>query len=146
MKTIYQTYRFVFVLFLLVSFSSCSSDDDGDKAPELTTQELLANKWFLKIIEFPAATPPIVEVADTCQQNTYFNFLATGELLTEVFSVGISSGCMSEGIEALTYSLTIDGSQIIATDGTDATILNLESISESELIVSIPSQRITFER
>jgi len=144
MKTFSQTYRITFVLLLFLSFSSCSNDDDS--APEPTTEELLANKWFLKITEDLSATPPTSTVANACQQNTYFNFLSTGELLAEEFDMDMNDTCLSNSITTFTYSLTANDSQIIVTDGDEPTILALESINETQLILSVSSQRITFER
>lgn len=145
MKTLFQTYRFAIVLILLFPFSSCSSDDDS--TPEPTTEELLANQWFLKTLEDLTVTPSTIEVADACEQNSYYNFLPSGDLLVEEFSFDVDDNCVSNiGVLVLSYSLNADETQIIALDGTESTILTLESVTETELIISLPSQRVTFER
>ena len=128
----------------MASFSSCSNDDDS--AP--TSAELLSNKWYLVQQEDTSTTPPTITVADACQQNTYFNFLDSGDLIAETFSLDMDDNCVSGGAIAASYDLSDDGEQIYLTSGTppETQVVTVESLTSSELIISISTQRIVFER
>lgn len=145
MKTLFTTTaKICAVLFVMASFSSCSSDDDS--AP--TRAELLSNKWYLVQQEDLSTSPPTVEIADDCEQNTYFNFLDDGGLIAESFVLDIDSNCVSQSLVAATYDLTDDGEQIYLTSGSPPStqVVNIESLTESELVISNSDVNIFFSR
>lgn len=145
MKTLFTTTAKICALLLvMVSFSSCSSDNDS--AP--TKAELLAHKWYLVQQEYLNTTPSTVVVADECEQNTYFNFLDDGSLIAETFGLDMDSNCVSQSLVAATYDLTADGEKIYITSGSPSMTqeLTIESLTGSELIIFNSDLKIVFNR
>ncbi|MEZ4855477.1 MAG: lipocalin family protein [Gelidibacter sp.] len=145
MKTLFKTTaKICALLFVMVSFSSCSSDNDS--AP--TKKELLAHKWYLVQQEYLNTTPSTVVVADECEQNTYFNFLDDGSLIAETFGLDMDSNCVSQSLVAATYDLTADGEKIYVTSGSPSMTqeLTIESLTGSELIIFNSDLKIIFNR
>lgn len=145
MKTLFTTtVKICAMLFVMALFSSCSSDDDS--AP--TRAELLSNKWYLVQQEDFSTSPPTVEIADDCEQNTYFNFLDDGGLIAESFGLDMDSNCVSLSLVAATYDLTDDGEQIYLTSGSPPStqVVNIVSLTESELVLSTSDVNISFSR
>ncbi|WP_452224885.1 lipocalin family protein [Lacinutrix chionoecetis] len=150
MKTIIKKNKLVLVLLLLISFS-CSKDDDNAEpvpVPEPTAAELLVNKWYLVKQTDHTTTPPTDQMANDCEQNTYYNFLSDGNLIAEGFYLDSGSACVSNGIVAATYILSDDGESLIFTSGTSPSsqVLNVDVLSATEFVISQGDFSITFNK
>ncbi|APY10868.1 hypothetical protein BWZ22_06280 [Seonamhaeicola sp. S2-3] len=142
MKTLIKNYKLLFVLVLLTSFFSCSSDDD---ATEPTTAELLAHKWFI-VKQVDNSTTPVTEfIADECEQNIYYNFYNDGTLVAESFGFN-GTDCESTGIEVVTYVLSDDENQILLTSEGSTNATNIITLTKTELVIGSNNYELHFKR
>lgn len=134
------------LIVLTLCTISCSKNDDGP-TPTTTDAELLAHKWYFKKSEYSATTPPTVDIANTCQQNTYINFLTTGDVIAETFELNMGNCESSGGPQAGTYELTSDEDQIIIHTSSASGVWNIEVLTETELVLLLdPLNKYFFER
>ena len=137
MKTFMKPLNAFIIVISMKSLFSCSNDDDVLILPaEPTTAELLANKWFLVKQIDNSTTPPTTYSADSCEQNTYFDFNDEGILIAETFSLN-GAVCESQGLEALTYALNNNDDQLILTQGTTTQVADIVNLSKTELIITL---------
>ncbi|WP_418508718.1 lipocalin family protein [Corallibacter sp.] len=146
MKTFMKPLNAFIIVISMISLFSCSNDDDVlILPPEPTTQELLANKWYLEKRVNTSTTPPTTYEANDCEKNTYFDFNNDGIIIAESF--GLNGGnCESLSLESGTYSLNNNEDQIIITDSGSTQIVNILTLSSTELVISFNTTEIHFMR
>lgn len=141
MKTLKQL-KFILILIVSISFVACSGDDD-DNQP--TNAELLANKWYLIKQVNNSTSPATEEIADDCERNTYFDFNDDGTVVAESFGLN-GADCESFGIEAANYTYDEDLNQIVIYEGTDSTIVTINTLTQTELVFTSSSLTYHFDR
>jgi len=137
--------KFKVLMLLLVSatlLSSCSSDDD---AP--SRMDLLAHKWYFAVQEDLSTTPSIVTIANTCQQNSYYNFLSDGNLYIEFFQFS-EDNCISVVEMSFTYELIGDGDQLLLRNNNspESQIFNIEALTSTEMVFSQSTNKVYLRR
>ncbi len=139
MKTTPKVYSLLLVLLLFVAASSCSNkDDDNNSPPEPTVAELLAHKWFL----FKREVNGTVQLADACIEQTYLDFKSDGSFTFQEFDYDNNQNCVNSPVTLGAYSLSSDETKIMVTGAFGDQTLTINSISETELVLTFMNGEI----
>ncbi len=139
MKTTPKIYSLLLVLLLLVAASSCSNkDDDNNPPPEPTVAELLAHKWFF----FKREVNGTVHLADACTKQTYLDFKSDGSFTFQEFDYDNNQNCINSPVTLGAYTLSSDETKIMVIGAFGDQTLTINSISETELVLTFMSGEI----
>lgn len=140
----------LFIITLLVGLTGCNKNDDGDDGSNLTTAELLIGTWSVTDFDFTimigsqSLIEYLVEVeglspSDAAAQNALFEaFLAsevTGTLTLKSDNTYESN--FDGGSTSGTWSLSSDEKTLTLVEGTDTTVITINSISSTTLRATI---------
>ena len=113
------------IMLTVLIFTSCSSDDGP------STTQLLQQRWFL--VSEETVNPPNLFIANTCQQNSYFDFGSNNLMVFQLFG---GNPCESQGFQAYEYSLTNNNSQIVLNDGQNLGLWDINELTRTSLILT----------
>lgn len=129
-----KTLKILSLAIFTLMIASCSKNDDTvvveEVVVELTTEDLLTSgPWFVEGITG--------ELTNDCTRQSSFDFTNDGYMVIESYSVN-SGSCEYDGSEVYSYTLS-DMLIIIEHSGGPVAVFNIDSISESQLLLSVGS-------
>ncbi|WP_067146126.1 lipocalin-like domain-containing protein [Pseudotamlana agarivorans] len=110
---------------LIIFAPSCSNDDNGDSSEKTTRELLTTGKWYQESKSPGSFTD--------CEKNGYVEFMDNGDAIVDIYD-DFSGTCESLGAIIAEYTLS-NNIKITITFGADVTEINIEEISDDELVL-----------
>lgn len=107
----------------------------------LKRQGLLTNKWFLRTIENTSTVLPEYYETDTCERNTYFEFMPKGILKLGIFGSDANGNCILTNTKKARYILDRFKNKIMIYSDHKEEIFKIEKLTGQTLIIAIDRTR-----